>query len=421
MRQPKLRPKGVGKTPGIRWPPVTYDLGDPQAAIPARIAEVDLGRLGATAARLERAANEIVRFDTEAALTGAPAAGLLTWVEGVSSARIARLYDSPERVCLAETGRGRWRLAARVAASVRATGLALAAATAELPAAQVAERLHECVSGVGVLGSRWRSGLVLEPPPPRAHTLHLAGVSHVKARLAEFVPPRPERVEAAMRDLASFMARDDLQTLAQAAVGHAQLLTIRPFTVGTGRTARALVQTALRAKGLTCGAAVPFSAVLRRRRREFQLALRAYRRGDARPLLELYAASAALAVALGRRVRGEVEDLVEDWDRRLGGTRLGSAARGLLPYMVEVPVFGALQAATALGVSKEAVYAACAQLAGLGIVRTVDPSARRDKLWCAPEALALRVRAVSQVEGDHGGFRSRPTAPRCRPAGRVPT
>ncbi len=394
MRQPKLRPKGVGKTPGILWPQITYDLGEPQAAIPARIAEVDLGRLGATAARLESAANEIVRFDTEAVLTVAPVAGPLTWVEGVSSARIARLYDSPERVCLAEAGRGRWRMAVRVAASVRATGLALAAATAELPVAQVAERLNERVSGVCVPGSRWRSDLVLEPPP-WADAVRLAGVGHVKARLAEFVPPRPERVEEAMRDLASFMAREDLQALAQVAIGHAQLLTIRPFRMGNGRTARALVQTALHVKGLTSGVAVPFSAVLSRRRREFQLALRAYRRGDARPLLELYATSAVLAVALGGRVRGEVKDLVAYWDGRLGRTRLGSAARGMLPYMAEVPVFGASSAATALGVSKEALYAACAQLAGLGIVRIVDPNARWGRLWCAPEALARRGRAVS--------------------------
>src|SRR5262249_56504813 len=79
---------------------------------------------------------------------------------------------------------------------------------------------------------------------------------------AAFVPPHYERVPDAMRDLMSFVRRDDLPVLAHAALAHAQFETIHPFVDGNGRTGRALVHAMLRARGVTRNVTVPVSAGL---------------------------------------------------------------------------------------------------------------------------------------------------------------
>ncbi len=51
-----------------------------------------------------------------------------------------------------------------------------------------------------------------------------------------FVPPSHHRVPVAIDDLITFMGRDDIPTLAHAALAHAQFETIHPFPDGNGRT-----------------------------------------------------------------------------------------------------------------------------------------------------------------------------------------
>jgi len=71
-----------------------------------------------------------------------------------------------------------------------------------------------------------------------------------------------DRVPDAMRDLLQFARRDDLPVIPQVAILHAQFETIHPFPDGNGRTGRALMHAALRAKGVTRHVSVPISAGL---------------------------------------------------------------------------------------------------------------------------------------------------------------
>nr|WP_268870454.1 Fic family protein [Corynebacterium imitans] len=68
---------------------------------------------------------------------------------------------------------------------------------------------------------------------------------------ALFVPLHQEHVPALLEDLEAFVARRDVPALAQAAIAHAQLETIRPFADGNGRTGRALVHVLLKSRGLS--------------------------------------------------------------------------------------------------------------------------------------------------------------------------
>ncbi|MEJ7715478.1 MAG: Fic family protein [Thermoleophilaceae bacterium] len=79
---------------------------------------------------------------------------------------------------------------------------------------------------------------------------------------ADYVPPPPEFVPELLEDLSSFIARDVLAPVAQAAIAHAQFENIHPFADGNGRTGRALVYTVLRRRGETDAFIPPMSLVL---------------------------------------------------------------------------------------------------------------------------------------------------------------
>ena len=79
---------------------------------------------------------------------------------------------------------------------------------------------------------------------------------------ADYVPPPDELVEELLVDLCRFAARDDLATVTQAAVAHAQFETIHPFADGNGRTGRALIYTILRRRGEISEFIPPISLVL---------------------------------------------------------------------------------------------------------------------------------------------------------------
>lgn len=114
-------------------------------------------------------------------------------------------------------------------------------------------------------------------------------------RNAVHVPPPPATVARYMNDLVSFANRDDIQTLAQASIAHAQFESIHPFTDGNGRIGRALVNTILRRRGVTTTVVIPVASALVARREWYFDLLGAYRAGDAEPLVRGFTTGAALA------------------------------------------------------------------------------------------------------------------------------
>ena len=131
-------------------------------------------------------------------------------------------------------------------------------------------------------------------------------------------PASHTRVPAAIDDLMTFAARDDVPLLAQIAVAHAQFETIHPFTDGNGRTGRALVQAMLRNKGLTRQVTVPVSAGLLVDTDGYIAALTAYRDGDAtdrRAVRRGECAGDHQRPATGHRTAGDSGELARQ-DRR---------------------------------------------------------------------------------------------------------
>ena len=108
------------------------------------------------------------------------------------------------------------------------------------------------------------------------------------------------RIEELLDDLITFANRDDLPTLVQATVAHAQFESIHPFGDGNGRTGRALIGAILRRRGVTRNTVVPVASGLLARRDDYFDALGSYRAGRLRPLLELMLRSAVAAAEEGR-------------------------------------------------------------------------------------------------------------------------
>src|SRR5947209_2990199 len=95
----------------------------------------------------------------------------------------------------------------------------------------------------------------------------------------DYIPPPPEEVPHLLEDLVRFCARDDVPTLVQAAIAHAQFETIHPFLDGNGRVGRCLIHVILRKRGIVRAFVPPVSNVLAANGDVYVAGLVGYREG----------------------------------------------------------------------------------------------------------------------------------------------
>ena len=244
---------------GRSWAPCTpvalsasvlrRQAGPYEAAVPPRIASVeDVPLTTETRTLVTEASTEIARFDTEVGADIAPFASILLRSESVASSRIENLTASAIAIALPELGDTSRDNAAIIVANTAAMRAAIDLAD-ELDTGAILA-MHDALLGATQCAGRWRD------------VQNWIGGSDYSPHDALFVPPHPDLVPDAMADLVTFMARNDLPPLVQAAVAHAQFETIHPFPDGNGRCGRALVHSLLRGKGLTRKVTVPVSALL---------------------------------------------------------------------------------------------------------------------------------------------------------------
>lgn len=359
--------------------------GPYRSAVPAAIAGLELALPGALAADVEEAAAALGRFDLYArSALGpqspalGPMASILLRTESASSSQIENLTVGARQLALAEIGQASAQNADEVVANVRAMEAALAV-TGPLAEDDVL-RMHRVLlagqAGWGAHAGRYRDGLVW------------VGTSRVTPRGASYVAPQPELVPAAMRDLVTFMARDDLPVLVQAALAHAQLETIHPFADGNGRTGRAVVHALLHGKGLLTSTTAPVSAGLLRDTERYFDALTAFRRGDAAPIVERFCEASIFAAGSGVRLVDSLQARVEASEERLdaAGLRRDAAARRVLPYLVGNPVVDAAFLVARLQLAPATARRALADLTDAGVL--VERSGkRRNRVWQHPGIL----------------------------------
>lgn len=345
-----------------------------QAAVLPSIADLTPRLRCAVQSVVDDATSAIARFDSEVATMPVPMPAVLLRTESASSSQIEHLTTNSRNLAMASLGVGAKQNAELVAANVHAMNVALDVGHDLTPETILAVHRALLAESDPEVAGRWRTEQVW------------VGASATSPHGADFIPPHPDRVEAAIGDLVAFAARDDVPTLTHAAVVHAQFETIHPFSDGNGRTGRVALQQVLRRRGLTRRATVPVSAGLLRDPERYFRALTAYRAGEPDDIVEQVAYAAVAAVRNGRRLADDVMALRETWREQIRA-RTDSAAWRLADALFAQPVVNADFVAATLSLSDRGARNAIDVLERAAVLRP-SSSGPRGRLWQAPDVLA---------------------------------
>ena len=195
-------------------------------------------------------------------------------------------------------------------------------------------------------------------------------------RNAEFVPPRPEVVEALVTDLTAYTARTDIAPIVQAAIAHALFEVIHPFTDGNGRVGRMLIQHVLAGR-MDLGAPVPVSIPWSQDKDRYIASLRKYQSGDTNAWIEFFGMSVLSAVAWMRSVEDRVGSLLTSLADQSRARGESVAARVIRDLPVH-PIVNADTVAERYGVSRQAAHQALVRLGEDGVL-TERSFSRRTK------------------------------------------
>jgi len=210
-------------------------------------------------------------------------------------------------------------------------------------------------------------------------------------RDATFIPPPEDEVPGLLEDLCTFIDRDDLPAVVQAAIVHAQFETIHPFADGNGRVGRCLIHVVLRRRGTAERYVPPVSVILATNAVAYIRGLTEYRAGLVAEWCGLFAAALRSAARRAEAFTGELRLLEDAWRERAGYPRRGSAADALL---AQLPAFSIVDSATVqqiAGVSAVAARNALNGLNGLeqvGVLRQVSVG-KRNRAWMAHEVFEV--------------------------------
>ena len=224
---------------------------------------------------------------------------------------------------------------------------------------------------------------------------------------AAFVPPPEDLVTLLLEDLVTFIARDDLPAVPQAAIAHAQFETIHPFIDGNGRVGRALIHVVLRRRGVAARFVPPVSIVLAARPAAYVDGLTAFREGRVADWIGSFAGAAGRAATVSIELADQVAALQESWRERAGRPRGGSAASKLIGLLPALPVVSAPTARVAIGVSQQQTLAALKALADAGVIRQLSDGTY-DRQYAATELFDLLGAYEERVAGPARTARSTP-------------
>jgi Fic family protein len=348
--------------------------GPYQAAIVPQIATLNPGLPAELLAAVDDASREITRFDAELGGEIAPFSTILLRSESAASSQIEQLTASARAIAEAEIGASSRRNAAQIVANTKA--MEAAVVLSDRLDADAILTMHRALleHEAPELAGRWRDQQVW------------VGSSNLGPHGAAFVPPHPSRVVSGIDDLVTFIQRDDLPVLVQAALAHAQFETIHPFPDGNGRTGRALLHALLRGKGLTRAVTVPISAGLLTDTQAYFAALTAYRAGDPGVIVGQMTEATFAALENGRHLIADLREIRDTWQHQVVA-RSNSAVWRVADLLLRRPVVNAQTVSKEAGIPVTNVYRAVDVLVDAGILVGFSDQ-RRNRVWRAPEILA---------------------------------
>lgn len=329
-----------------------------QAAVPARIAGLDMAPTPELYARIADLTDSLARFDAEQAQRGYNLPALLLRSESSASSQIENLTSSVRNVALAELSDTAPSNARLIVGNLAAMRCALALDD-NLSIDGIRAIHRELISHTGAsFGGQLRKEQVW------------VGGSAYSPHGALFVPPAPERVTSCLEDLVAFAARCDINPIAKAALAHAQFETIHPFIDGNGRCGRTLLHKMLRLDGVLMHATLPVSAGLLHNIDAYMAAIKQYQAGNPLPVIEQLVDALELAVSLGAMVARRLDEVIAEWHESMT-ERAGSAILRLPDVLVEQPVVNSAYVALRLGITQRAATSLIERACSYGILRPI--------------------------------------------------
>lgn len=229
---------------------------------------------------------------------------------------------------------------------------------------------------------------------------------------ADFVPPPPEYVESLLQDLCDFCNDDNLPTVAQAAIAHAQFETIHPFADGNGRVGRTLIHLVFRRRGLTRVVTPPVSLVLATRGRDYVAGLQATRyvglpdSVDARRGMNIwlgtFASACSRSVTDSEAFEAKIDELLEQWNARIGHLRTDSLVYQLIAKLPGSPVVTTSSVMRLLKCTRPTAVQAVSRLEAADILQSTKPGRLRSQIFEARELIELFVSLERQLASPSG-------------------
>ena len=261
------------------------------------------------------------------------------------------------------------------------------------------------------------------------------GVPHAIPLDADFVPPPAELVPSLIDDLLEYLNGATHAPLIQAALVHAQLETIHPFTDGNGRVGRALIHATLARRGLLTGLVLPMSLVLATLGDRYVEALSLFREptdgklnGSAAQSIPGTGRDAWIAFFLkavmsardqAEQISAELADLRKEWNENLQhwashrnasrSQRKDSAALRILEELPSTPVLTITTASRIHGISRTAASRGLETLRAAGILTTESVGGGR-RAYTARSVLDVITWAERRLASTHFDTRISPPA-----------
>jgi Fic family protein len=231
---------------------------------------------------------------------------------------------------------------------------------------------------------------------------------------ADFIPPPEDMVAELLDDLCAFINRDDLPTVIQAAIAHAQFETIHPFIDGNGRVGRCLIHVVFRRRGIAARYVPPVSIILAANARAYIGGLTDYRQGDVIEWCNLFAMATRTASEKAIALTASLKNLRQAWVERAEKPRRDSAAAKLLTMLPAYPIVDVSTVREITGTSEQAARLAVLSLEAAGILHPFHMR-RRGRAWAAKDvfdAINAFEWEISTPDDPNERRRASPAAPR---------
>lgn len=355
-----------------------------RAAIPFTIAERSLVMPPQLAARMEEIAGLLSRFDEMQQQRGYDLPALLLRSESAASSQIENLTSSPRNIALAELTNDAPHNAQVIAGNIAAMREALSG-NGELSIEAILA-IHKVL--IDRAGQSFGGEL-------RDEQVWIGGSAY-SPHGAIYVPPHASRVRGYLEDIITFARRDDVGTIAKAALVHAQFETVHPFIDGNGRTGRTLLHRILKQEGVLGSATLPVSAGLLHNIDRYLESITRYQEGDPLSVIEELLDALELALALGEMVAHLVDEVLANWGDRIT-ERAGSSMHRLPALLIQHPVVNVSFLAEKLEISPRAAQNLVARACEYNMLRAFG-NKRRGTFYQADDIIDILEQA-SSVQG----------------------